>query len=447
MSKILTQKDAWNSKAIEELETLKETQNEMENRSDMIHKINMIDESLCVYDRRLESVLNLGEKLVDRIINVKKRKVNSNISVNTLAKKADLTIESKEKIFYDEELKKWNGKGDTILRNVFINFEGKIEINSAQNGQKLLFNNIDMAETVVEKLKNLEFDNLHICPSLREAQVEEDVFIDEIDDDMVIVNEDHFIDNFNDQFNDLAIEEVEPILEIQHFTELEPTPFTYHKAWAGPEQWKLSTVRKKTKIKNEKRKKKVAFFELHNKQSILSDRRSTLFREEDIFERRKLSRNLKKDYSLRVEDLYTSCKVTTMNCFIEKKEKIEEREQTIVDNTINEMNDMSINKDNEINQKRVPDNCKDNHNMSMIVPLKHPKLQKRVDIKELHEKINEIIKQFKMNEKPEEKCITFKKIYNKLDCEVTWQYMVVAILELANTGLKIDQINGENVIQ
>lgn len=455
MAKSITAKDAWTSNAIEKLTNITASDEITESRTDMIHKLNMLDESLNVYNVRLDNVLNLGDKLVERIINVRKKRVNTNTTVNTFAKAEDLILETRRRVFYDDNLKKWNGKGDTILRNITCNYEGKIFFTSSiEQSSRMLFNNIEIADSLAEKLRDLNFKELHVCPSLIGSQTEsvfEDDFVDE--DLALAVNEEHFIDNFADQFNDFGIDDIEPQVHQEiKFEELEPTPFTYHKAWAGPSYWKLSSIRRRTKTRKENKKRKFDFFEFYDKSAIFSDRRNTLFKEEEILERRKMSKMLKKDFGIRVEDLYTYCLITTMDCFIEKKERIDEENNFSVNNTINDLSLPRNNTDHEINindssikGSKANESTNENIQIPEILGLKHPKAQRRINMRDLQEKIHFIINKARKNEKID-KGIPFKQIFEELKNEITWQYMVVAILEMANSGLKIAHVNSENVV-
>lgn len=456
----ISAKDAWSSNLFDRLDKLNQNKTKTQNRSDMIHKINILDETLNVYGVRLENVINLADKLVERIINVRKKRNKQNITVNTIAKAEDLLLETRPRIFYDDTLKRWNGKGDTILRNITINYEGKILFEREKDSyERLLFNNIELSQEIIDKFKGINFKGLHICPSLVESQTES-VFEDDFFDDNLEMNlnEDHFIDNFADQFNDFGLEdqqmENKNVKQEIKFENLEPTPFTYHKAWAGPSHWKFSSIKKRLKNKKKNKKKRFDFFEFFNKNEILNDKRSTLFKEEEILERRKKSKNLKKDFGFRVEDLYTYCLITNMDCFIEKKEKISD--SNIIDHEnpnslLNNQADMSFNKNdmdlcinhNILNNKNA-DISSGYIDLPEIFSLRHPKSQRRMNMKDLQSKINEIIENCRKSNLGSG--ISFKTIFDSLNKEITWQYMVVAILEMANSGLRISEENCENVV-
>lgn len=444
-------KDAWSSNAIDIIPSKEAT-----SRQEMIQKHTLLDDCLSVYNQRLENVISLGDKLLGQIMNTKKKKKRI---CNTLTDDENLQIERRERCFYDFKLRKWCGYGDTLLRNVSF-FQGKMiideEIKNKNNSEFLKC--VELNESLFNKFSKLNFDNLDTCPSLKESQVGEkysEEFGDFDNNFVVLPNNENcdFVDNIEDDFiEDQEINNIEQDIEPKQVL-MNTNPFSYT-AWAGPSAWKISKKNKKRQ-KSENKRVKFDFFESYNKLSIISDRKSTLFKEQEIIERRKNNLDIERDFYIKVEDIYAFNLITSVDCFVEKKVPIHVENENITDlqdqkdaESVKEqtfIKDVSSIIDNSIN------NIDNSNNLIEAPVLKVPVYQKKITMKELQEKI----KESRNLMQKDEKFSSFKSIFTNLKSvnknnemfeNVSWQYFVVAMLELASRGLKIGCESGENVV-
>lgn len=475
----LTSKQAWQSNAIDTLSSL----DPPSTRDDIINIGHSIDASLRIYSMRIDNVVDMTSKLLERMVQVRKRRKNT---ANTLVDKESVRVEKRVALWDKEmrEVRRCNVRNDCLLRTVGMDRTGCMMVlgEVPVDAHRVNYGAFLCSRELQGYLQQIRFADLFVCPTLKGVKASENA--EEIEFDNFLDIDEHMLENEvpmnegsvdHEVVNDAMDEDVGVDARECIFTDkFDATPFSYHKAWAGPQNWRILSGRKACTAR--KRTKK-DFLEQFDRKA-LGDRRSSLLREEDVLKRRADDKCIVKDYGVVKEDLYAlnmlkewfriedpayatdTVRTDPVYAHDTTNTSISHVNARTVENTsmhhaldnsiINSFIDHSA---REINTEHVPIPIEDE--LQMNGPLntasthllkKYARMPKKVDIKRLEQHISTVVRKSKQ--------LGIKEMFNAVKeyygekemADVSWQVMFVGVLELANfKELRIKE-EGEQIV-
>lgn len=588
----LTSKQAWQSSAIDTLHIKSLT-----TREQIISSTTNIENSLRIYSLRIDNVVELTNKLLDRI-------------VRRIATRRGRAAEGRERAFCGlaeheslvlgggawsgsgawrgelRRMRRCNGKGDIILRSVRMKRNGEIlifdcpecrndncdgcdgikdvdgikgikdgndvgddikdidgikdgsyasnanpannasnanPINNAKDSNERNYALMHCSKELSLYFSQINFKALHVCPTLKGIEQEEgledglengndfevDNFI-EIDNDFYegIIEQSYGTESVagrrHSVMTDRDANDVRDVRDVQcghvdvnvddghvnvndghvddgHVDErmLSPTPFAYHKAWAGPTHWKILTASTRHPTHHDRRKRqRRSWLDMHDKGKVTYC--SGLLREDEIVKRRTNDKCMAEDYGIRVEDIYGMGMIGGMfrisggdcgsvsgvsgvggSVSVGGSVGLGNVSVGVGNESFNVGNDHS-NVNESFNHNHVNDHNHVNHvNESFnhnnvnesLAPLTKPKapskLPKRVDMKILEANIKELVTRTgRIALRGLYDALRTDERYGRVYEDLSWQFVFVGVLGVANfCGVRVREEKGGVVLE
>lgn len=427
----MSSKQAWQSSIIDTLTPL----TPLTTRDDTIAIALNIDTSLKVYSQRITSVLEMTNRLLDRLTRTRHQRTRNTctlVSADTLT----MSVNEKMAMLFSCD--------DSVLRQTTVNSLGQFVIGGDHAGTG---HGSDTASSAINNtlisISSIDFSALYLCPTLKGVECE-NVTNYGIDYD---INYDECIDVDDCNDNDVVMHDdgSDSIDAIADGNVLTVTPFTYttNKAWAGPDHWPLSRH-----ARHRHKRTRTAFTEQYDR-SVLSDRKNTLLKEEDVISRRNDDKSMVNDHRITLEDVYRYNKMDrtidhghlSATGSVDRHNKMDRTidhahlsaisnvNNTNVENAVNDSNkEISIH-DINVSNVDVKEDCRDsnrNETRAGNVSTGSAAYKKRISAGAVITAINDIV--------TGSEGMSIRDVYNTVrkQYDVSWQMVFVSVLEMVN---------------